>query len=185
MKLFCGGLTKEMVDKILNNEERIFNHIEDANIHVPAKNTFLYAPLDYYQDYEKLKEYLYHDIDENQYLFFATKLSSTFEFCVNSLKKNYILVCEFDEKSIENYIGVGKYNGYGRLEYRIPRKVITQENIVEYLYFEPYDEKQMASFKCKYEDDYACDYLKEDKKAEDLIKRKSLSFNYNRLNRVD
>ena len=97
------------------------------------------------------------------------------EFCNNVEKKNYIMLCDIDEAVLKQYIGVGNYDDY-RIEYRLPRRFINLDKIIEFLYFEPYDEVQIAEFRKKY-GDYMEIPLKEDEEAKRLMLKKNFVFN--------
>ena len=83
------------------------------------------------------------------------------------------MICDIEENILNQYVGVGNYDDY-RIEYRLPRKFVISKNIIDFLYFEPYDDQQMANFKKKYADLYEIP-PEEDKKAKTLILEK----NYN------
>lgn len=83
------------------------------------------------------------------------------------------MVCNIDENILNQYIGVGNYIDY-RIEYRLPRRFINSDNIIEFLYFEPYNRDQMKLFEEKYTSLYYID-KKEDENAKKLIRQK----NYN------
>lgn len=180
MLVFNGGLTIEQVDKLKNGEFVIYDKIPYKNAHVSRKNTFDYVPKKLYNaPLHIFKRYISEDCYSKQYIFLARALKSTFEFCNNSQKKNYIIVCDIEERILNNYIGVGNYVDY-RIEYRLPRAFITPNKIKDVLYFEPYDENQMTKFRKKYKDyyDVAPD---EDEMAKKLIQEKRLEFNGERI----
>ena len=89
------------------------------------------------------------------------------------------MICDIEEDILNKYVGVGNYDDY-RIEYRLPRKFVISKNIIDFLYFEPYDDQQMANFKKKYADLYEIP-PEEDKKAKTLILEKKLQFNGDRI----
>lgn len=174
MIVFNGGLTIEQVKKLKDDISIIYDRIPYKEAYAHRKNTFDYVPEELRSaPIEKFKQYISDDCFLKQYIFFAKYLKATLEFCNNSCKKNYIMICDIEEDVLNQYVGVGNYDDY-RIEYRLPRKFVTSKNIVDFLYFEPYDDQQMANFKKKYADLYEIP-PEEDKKAKTLILEK----NYN------
>lgn len=83
------------------------------------------------------------------------------------------------EEILNKYIGVGNYDDY-RIEYRLPRRFIDLNKIIDFLYYEPYDEIQIAEFRKKYSD-YMTIPTREDEEAKRLMLKKSLIFNGERI----
>lgn len=180
MLVFNGGLTIEQVEKLKSGKSVIYDKVPYKEVHVPRKNTFEYVPKQLYNaPLHIVKQYISDDCYAKQYLFFARSLKATFEFCRNSQKKNYIIICDIEEKILNDYIGVGNYVDY-RIEYRLPRIFITPNKIKDILYFEPYDESQMVEFQKKYETYYDI-APNEDEMAKELILKNGLEFNEHRV----
>lgn len=181
MLVFNGGLTIEQVKKLQNDSPIIYDKILAQYACAKGKNTFDYVPKELYgAPLHIFRRYISEECYSNQYIFLARYLSATFEFCNNSRKKTYIMVCDIDENILNNYIGVGNYcDGDYRIEYRLPRRFITSEMIKEFLFFEPCDEKQMAEFHEKYKDYYSVK-PEEKENAKKLIYQKKLQFNEDR-----
>lgn len=176
MLVFNGGLTIEQVEKLKNDEPIIYDKIPYEWACAKRKNTFDYTPKELYSaPIEVFKRYIAEDVYRQQYIFLARCLKTTLQFCVNSKKRNYIMVCDLDEDILNNYIGVGNYDDY-RIEYRLPRRFITSDSIKEFLFFEPYDDEQMACFRKKYNEYYDVK-ADEDEVAKKLMKLKGLEFN--------
>lgn len=143
------------------------------NVRILGKNTFEYAPNELFlKSEEELREFISNDTYKNQYIFFATKLPWTFEFCNNTLVKNYILVCDIDENILNQYIGVGRYHGNYRIEFRLPRRYINTNNIIDILYFEPFDDNQIDIFSKNYNDYFYVDHKEKQEKTITLMKEK-------------
>ena len=177
MLVFSGGFTSEQIDKLKSDDPIIYDKILDKFAAIVPKNTFDYVPEKLYgMPVHILRKYIACDCYTKQYIFFARYLSATLEFCLNSEKKNYIMVCDIDENLLNNYIGVGKYTIDYRREYRVPRCFVSSSNIVEFLYFEPYDKNQINEFRRKYSDCYKIS-AEEDGKAKQLMLEKKLKFN--------
>ena len=64
------------------------------------------------------------------------------------------MVCDIDDFILNQYIGVGNY-----------------DKIIEFLYFEPYDERQIAEFRKKYSD-YMAIPSREDEDSKSSFYRK-------------
>ena len=179
MLVFNGGLTIEQVEKLKNGYAIIYDKVPYKRAYATSKNTFEYVPKELYgAPMHIFRRYISEDCYSKQYIFLARYLSSTFEFCINREKKNYIMVCDIEEEIINKYIGVGKYRDY-RIEYRLPRVYITPDKIKEFLYFEPYTESQMAEFRERYKEYYA-DGIEEEMYAKKLILERKLEFNSDR-----
>lgn len=178
MLVFNGGLTIEQVEKLKNNSPIIYDKIPYKHAYAKRRNTFDYVPKELYGvPINIFKSYISEDCYSNQYIFLTKYLSATLKFCNNSKKKNYIMVCDVDENILNDYIGVGDYcDGDYRIEYRLPRKFITSEIIKEFLFYEPYDEKQVKEFYEKYKDYYSIK-PEERENAKKLIYQKKLQFN--------
>ena len=176
MIVFNGGLTIEQVNKLKNGEYVIYDKIPYKRARAAEENTFDYVPKEMYSmPLHIFRRYIAEDVFSKQYIFLAKYLYTTFEFCNNSQKKNYIMVCDIEEDILNEYIGVGNYIDY-RIEFRLPRKFISPDKIKEFLFFEPYDDIQMRQFKDMYEDKYYPP-SEEDELARRLIKQKKLEFN--------
>ena len=78
------------------------------------------------------------------------------------------------EEILNKYIGVGNYDDY-RIEYRLPRRFIDLNKIIDFLYYEPYDEIQIAEFRKKYSD-YMTIPTREDEEAKRLKLISKLNF---------
>lgn len=179
MLVFNGGLTIEQVEKLKNGYNIIYDKVPYKRAYATSKNTFEYVPKELYgAPMHIFRRYISEDCYSKQYIFLARYLSSTFEFCINREKKNYIMVCDIKEEILNQYIGVGNYGDY-RIEYRLPRVYITPDEIKEFLYFEPYTESQMLEFRKKYESYYMPD-VSEDLTAKKLMLDKKLVFNSER-----
>lgn len=177
--IFNGGLTLEQVEKLRQGASVIYEKIPYKKAYAPAKNTFDYVPKElYHAPLHIFRRYISENCYLNQYIFFGKSLQATFEFCNNSENKNYIMVCDIEENILNQYIGVGNYGDY-RVEYRLPRAIITPDKIKEVLFFEPYNKSQMEEFKKKYSTYYFID-KEEDTKARNLMLEKKLEFNGNR-----
>ena len=177
MLVFSGGFTSEQVEKLKCGDHYIYDKVPIKYSQAVAKNTFDYVPKELYgMPLHIFKRYIAEDVYIKQYIFFARYLSASLEFCINCEKKNYIMVCDIDEKILDNYIGVGKYATDYRREYRLPRSFVTSDNIVEFLYFEPYDKSQILEFKEKYKEHYNIS-SDEDRKAKQLMLERNLKFN--------
>ena len=176
MIVFNGGLTIEQVRKFENGELIIYDKIPYTQAYAARKNTFEYVPKKLYgAPIEVFKQYIAADVYKQQYIFLARYLLTSLQFCNNTKKKNYIMVCDIEENILNNYIGVGNYDDY-RIEYRLPRKFITPDKILDFLFFEPYDEEQILEFKRKYAE-YMDIKPTEDEEAKQLILEKKLEFN--------
>ncbi len=176
MIVFHGGLTITQVKKFENGEFVIYDKIPYAKAYASSENTFDYVPKELYRaPIEEFKKYISEDIYINQYIFFARYLKTAMEFCNNTEKKNYIMVCDIEDTILNQYIGVGNYDDY-RIEYRLPRRFIDLDKIIEFLYFEPYDQEQIENFKEKYKDFMAIS-PKEEEEAKKLMLHKNLIFN--------
>ena len=176
MIVFNGGLTIEQVRKFEKEDPVIYDKVPYLKAHASRKNTFDYVPRELYSaPIEEFKKYIAEDVYRQQYVFFARYLKTAMEFCNNIKKKNYIMVCDIDEAVLNQYIGVGNYDDY-RIEYRLPRRFIDLDKIIEFLYYELYDEGQMAEFKKKYSD-YLVIPSNEDEEAKKLMLRNNLVFN--------
>ena len=176
MIVFNGGLTIEQVRKFEKEEYVIYDKVPYPKVYASRNNTFDYVPKELYSaPIEKFKKYIAEDVYKQQYVFFARYLKTAMEFCNNIKKKNYIMVCDIDDAILNQYIGVGNYDDY-RIEYRLPRKFIDLDKIIEFLYFEPYDEIQIAEFRKKYSD-YMTIPTREDEEAKRLMLKKNLTFN--------
>lgn len=180
MFVFHGGFTLEQVEKIKNDEFIIFDKIPYQQIFIPNKNTFDYYPSDIaFSDYRSMLKYVSDDIYQNQYIFFFKYLRNALDFCVNSDKKNYILVADIDEDILDNYIGIGRYTD-NQIEYRVPRCILSKDNIIDFLYFEPFVTEQAMTFKTQFGEAYY--NPKEDEEANEVLKVKKLTFNeYKRI----
>ena len=176
MIVFNGGLTIEQVKKFENEDFVIYDKIPYTKACASRKNTFDYVPKELYSaPKKKKKKYIAEDVYKQQYVFLARYLKTAMEFCNNTKKKNYIMVCDIDDFILNQYVGIGNYDDY-RIEYRLPRRFIESDKIIEFLYYEPYDETQIAEFKKKYRD-YMVIPAKEEEEAMQLIRRKNLVFN--------
>lgn len=178
MLLFSGGLTEKQMKILLNDEDIIFDKIPYDRAGCKSNNTFDYIPRSMENiPIDDFRKYVADDCYKNQYIFLAKYLIGAMEFCKNRTMQNYILVCEIDSQTIEPYIGVGDYkDGDYRIEYRLPRRLIKKSNIIEFLYYEPYDDEQIKEFKEKYANDFYVPSL-ERESAHNLIKQKKLIFN--------
>lgn len=178
MLLFSGGFTEDQMKTLLNDGEIIFDKIPYDSACCKSNNTFDYIPRSMEGiPIDDFRKYVSDDCYKNQYIFLAKYLSAAMEFCRNSSMKNYILVCDIDSKLIEPCIGVGDYkDGDYRIEYRLPRRLIKASDIIEFLYYEPYDDEQAKEFKEKYASHF---YIptSERENAHNLIKQKKLIFN--------
>ena len=179
MIVFNGGLTIEQVRKFEKEEPVIYDKVPYPKAYASRENTFDYVPKELYSaPIEEFKKYIAEDVYKQQYVFLARYLKTAMEFCNNTMKKNYIMVCDIDEDILNQYIGVGNYDDY-RIEYRLPRRFIDLDKIIEFLYFEPYDEIQIADFRKKYSD-YMVIPSREDEEAKKLMFKKNLVFNEKR-----
>lgn len=179
MIVFHGGFTKEQVEKLKNNEPIIYEKIPYKEARAGGENTFDYVPKELYDaPLHIFKRYISENCFYQQYIFLAKYLQAVLEFCHNTDEENYIMVCNIDENILNQYIGVGNYIDY-RIEYRLPRRFINSDNIIEFLYFEPYNRDQMKLFEEKYPSLYYID-KKEDENAKKLIRQKKLQFNKDR-----
>jgi len=175
MLVFYGGLTLEQVEKFKNNEFVIFVPVPYNQVLIPHKNTFDYYPRNSnLLTFDCISKYVSDDMYQNQYIFLFKYLRNALEFCVNSDKKNYILVLDMNEDVLDNFVGVGRYYG-NQLEYRVPRKYIPKESIVDFLYFEPFISKQCKAFRERFPDSYFSEL--EDEEASEILKVKKLVFN--------
>lgn len=176
MIVFNGGLTIEQVRKFEKEEPVIYDKVPYQKAHASRKNTFDYVPRELYSvPIEEFKKYIAEDVYKQQYVFLARYLKTAMEFCNNSKKKNYIMVCDITEEILNKYIGVGNYDDY-RIEYRLPRRFIDLNKIIDFLYYEPCDEMQIAEFRKKYSD-YMTIPTREDEEAKRLMLKKNLTFN--------
>jgi len=176
MLVFHGGLTIEQVDKMKNGISVIYDKIPYKRACAGSENTFNYVPKELYSaPLHIFKRYISENVYSKQYIFFAKYLKASLGFCVNGEKKNYIMVCEIPEEILDSYIGVGNYDDY-RIEYRVPREVITPDRIKEFLFFKPYDREQMMELRQKYPEHYDIPKY-EDEMARNLMKIKRLEFN--------
>lgn len=126
MLVFNGGLTIDQVEKLKNGDLIIYDKIPYKQCCAMRNNTFDYVPKELFSaPLHIFRKYISEDCYHKQYIFFAKYLSAVLEFCKNSDKKNYIMVCDIDENILNSYIGVGDYldEDY-RIEYRLPRKFI-------------------------------------------------------------
>lgn len=178
MLVFNGGLTIDQVEKLKNGDQIIYDKVPTKFAHAQRNNTFDYVPKELYDaPVHVFKRYISEDCYYKQYIFLAKYLYATFQFCRNSQKKNYIMVCDIDEKILNQFVGVGDYlDGDYRIEYRLPRKFITPDMIKEFLFFEPYDDIQMKDFYEKYKDFYYIDN-NEKEVAHEFVLQKKLKFN--------
>jgi len=178
MLLFSGGLTKDQTEILLSGKEILFDRVPYERAGCNNNNTFDYVPIEYKDmSISNFKKYVSLDCYKNQYIFLAKYLYASLGFCINSQLKNYILVCDIDKEKIEQYIGVGDYKDEDyRIEYRVPRKIIDVSNIVEFLYFEPWDHEQMKELYEKYKENFYIPKT-EYEDACNLIKQKKLVFN--------
>lgn len=178
MLLFSGGFAEKQMKILLNGGDVIFDKIPYDRAGCKFNNTFDYIPRSMENiPIDDFRKYVSDDCYKNQYIFLTKYLIGAMEFCQNSFAKNYILVCDVDLKIIEPYIGVGNYkDGDYRIEYRLPRRLIKVSDIIEFLYYEPYDTEQVKEFKKKYANNF---YVpsSERENAHNLIKRKKLVFN--------
>lgn len=178
MLVFNGGLTIEQVEKLKNGYPIIYDKVPYKQAFANRNNTFNYVPDELINSpLHVFRKYISEDCYHNQYIFLARYLYAVLEFCNNSDKKNYIMVCDIDENILNNYIGVGNYlDGDYRIEYRLPRNFITPDTIKEFFFFEPFDRSQMNNFYEKYKEYYYVDD-NESYKANKLILQKKLKFN--------
>lgn len=180
MITFHCGFNKEQVEKLQNNEKIIFPKIPVDNIYVPRKNTFDYIPRYMYEDdsikAREIKEYISKDMYNSQYIFLSKYLEPVLSFCNNTKKRNYIMACDIDEEILKRYSGIGGYDKL-MIEYRLPRMYIKSDNILDFIYFEPFDDETMSLLLSKYEDNI---YIssEEEEKAEKLMQENNLVFNY-------
>lgn len=180
MITFHCGFNKEQVEKLQNNEKIIFPKIPVDNIYVPRKNTFDYIPRYMYEDdsikAREIKEYISKDMYNSQYIFLSKYLELVLSFCNNTKKRNYIMACDIDEEILKRYSGIGGYDKL-MIEYRLPRMYIKSDNILDFIYFEPFDDETMSLLLSKYEDNI---YIssEEEEKAEKLMQENNLVFNY-------
>lgn len=176
MFVFNGGLTLEQIRKLENDEFFIYDKIPEDEVVIKRKNTFDYIP-DYLrgEPIEKIKRYVSEDCFANQYIFLSRYILNAGSFCRNSTKKNYIVVFDINEDILNQYIGVGKYVEY-LIEYRLPRKFITSDNIKEILYYEPIDYSTLEKARIRYADSFA-PTNDADTEARRLIMEKRLVFN--------
>ena len=178
MLLFSGRYTKRQVDILLNGDNILFNKVPSEFVVVKGNNTFDYIPKELQKlPLEQFRQYISEDCYKKQYIFMTKYLKTALEFCHNIEKENYILVCNLDEELIESYIGVGDYKaGDYRIEYRVPSEFIKPENILDILFYEPYDSEMETKFYEQYKDSFFVPYYERDK-ANELIKSKHLVFN--------
>lgn len=183
MLLFSGGFTKRQIQLLLNNDDIIFEKVPYDEACCHPDNTFDYIPKNMINiPIDKFREYVSDDCYEKQYIFFSKYLIGALEFCKNTSMQNFILVCEIDSKIIDPYIGVGDYkDGNYRIEYRVPRKLINSSNILDILFYEPYDEDQLKELEKKYINDFYVPSI-EKENAKKLIKRNGLLFNRDKFN---
>ena len=176
MLVFHGGFTLEQVKKLKNNDYYIYEKIPYEFAYANRENTFDYIPKELYgKELEEQQKYVSENEYINQYIFLARSLEASLDYCSNSRKRNYVVIFDIEEEILNQYIGVGKYERY-RIEYKLPRKFIMPENIIDVLFFEPYDTEQMDEFERKYQNYYWIK-LDEDENARKLILEKNLQFN--------
>ena len=176
MFVFNGGLTLEQVKKLENDEFYIYEKVPEENVVIKQKNTFDYIPEYLYSEtIEEIRKFISEDCYRNQYIFLSRFILNAGYFCRNSTKQNYIVVFDIDEEILNQYIGVGKYGEY-LIEYRLPRILITSENIKEILYYEPIDYSTLKEARLKYIDSFA-PTKEADEEARAIIKKKKLVFN--------
>lgn len=182
MLVFHGGLTIQQVEKLKNGDPVIYDKVPYERAYAPGRNTFDYVPIELYKKpIEEFRKYISEDCYAKQYIYFAKYLYACFDFCINCQKMNYIMVCDIAEDILNNYIGVGDYcHGDYRIEYRLPRKIITPKMIQEFLFFEPYNKIQMREFYEKYKDHYRVP-KEESENAMKLIRQKGLHFNRDKI----
>ena len=188
MITFHCGFNKEQIKKIQNNEKIIFPKIPADDIYIPRKNTFDYIPRYMYEDDNikslEIKEYVSKDIYKSQYIFLAKYLEPILSFCNVVTGRNYIMVCDIDEDILNRYSGIGSYSKL-MIEYRLPRVYIKSSNILEFIEFNPFDDKIQDYLFLKYEDNI---YIpsEEEKRAEDFMVENNLVFNYkkNKVKRI-
>lgn len=178
MLLFSGGFTEEQMKILLSGGDIIFGKIPYDRAGCKFNNTFDYIPRSMENiPIDDFRKYVADDCYKNQYIFLTKYLIAAMEFCKNRSMKNYILVCEINSQIIEPYIGVGDYkDGDYRIEYRLPRRLIKVSDIIEFLYYEPYDVEQSKKFKEKYANNFHVP-SSERENAHNLIKQKKLIFN--------
>ena len=180
MITFHCGFNKEQVEKLQNNEKIIFPKIPVDNIYVPRKNTFDYIPRYMYEDdsikAREIKEYISNDMYNSQYIFLSKYLGPVLSFCNTTKKRNYIMACDIDEEILKRYSGIGGYDKL-MIEYRLPRIYIKSDNILDFIYFEPFDDETIDLLISKYEDNI---YIssEEEEKAKKLMQENNLVFNY-------
>ena len=172
MFVFNGGLTLEQIRKLENDEFFIYDKIPEEEVVIKRKNTPDYLSG---EPIEKIRKYVSEDCFANQYIFLSRYILNAGSFCRNSTKKNYIVVFDIDEDILNQYIGVGKYVEY-LIEYRLPRKFITSDNIKEILYYEPIDYSTLEKARIRYADSFA-PTNDADTEARRLIMEKRLVFN--------
>lgn len=178
MLVFHGGLTFEEVKRLENNEDIVFSKVPINKINISRCNTFDYYPKDMiFDNYIEMNQYISDDIFMNQYIFLFKYLRNAYDFCEPYEERDYILVADLDEEILNEYIGVGKYfiNSLKRIEYRLPRKFIKKENIVDFLYYDILDIEQLKIYQDRFRDFYFSE--SEEINANKLILKKSLVFN--------
>ncbi len=177
MIVFNGGLTINQVDRLKNYDYTLYRKVPWNKIWIPGANTFDYVPKELYGNrVSEINKYVSNDVFKKQYMFLARHLVTALDFCRNWENKNYIMVCDIPEEILNDYIGVGDYYDDCRIEYRLPRCFITPDTIIDFLYFEVYNEEQISKFREKY-DEYLDIKIDDDDKARELMLEKNLKFN--------
>ena len=174
MLTFHGGFSVSEVLKLKQDDQIIFPKIDIDSVFVPRVNTFDYYPRDMiFNDVDEKWKYISDDMFINQYIFLFKYLYNAYDFCLPY--RNYILVADLEEELLNEYIGVGDYFNSKRIEYRVPRKFIKKENIIDFLYFDKWDIDQLKIYQERFKESYYS--LNETEMANELMLKRSLSFN--------
>lgn len=170
MIVFHGGFSKSQVNKLKNNNYVIYRKGSIDNFRINWCNTFKYYNIEKYDKKQELFQNIIEQNFLNQWIHCYKYLYNAIDFCERP--NNYIVV--FNIENIEQYIGVGKYKYEGyKIEYRIPRKVITNDNIIDVI---KYDINYLHQLKEKYSEQYQ--EIKEHEEALKILKKNKQKCNY-------
>ena len=177
MIVFRSGITRKQKKMFEKGKYVLYPKLEPEMIIVPYPNTFeYYDPNKTYKDVEEIKEYVSDDMYDNQYVFFFKYLNDALDY--GYMSGTYVMVVDLDDNLLNSYIGCGIYEEYHplRIEYRVPRRYIKKENILEFF---KYTSNVFAyrNFIRKYHQYISLGSKKEDEEAHKLMLKKDLKFN--------
>lgn len=134
MLIFHGGFNRKQVNNLLKGKYVLYKKGHLENFRINWCNTFKYSNIDKYNKKIELYQNILDENYKNQWIHCYKYLYNAINFCDEF--NDYIVVFDIDEAILNKYIGIGKYRYEGyKIEYRIPRSLISSENIVDVIRF--------------------------------------------------